>query len=510
VVALVLGCGCASYTHRALAVREPLSRADWDSAEAFLVEEKPGGDGLPYLMELGLVQHYAGRWHESNATFQQAEDLVEELWTKSISRELFAFATSDETIDYDGEMWERVLVNYYRAMNYIALRDFEGALVECRKMNHKLKVYASEEDEPPTYDADAFAQWVTAMLYEAGGEISDSWVSLRLADQGYQRWGEAYGLPYPVMLEQDLVRLAEQQGYRDDADRYRARFSGAADPGSPGVSAAADSTILIAAPDSTALLADPVAESPVGPQPGQGEIILFWEEGFIPAKVQREIAIPIMKNEWGDNWVALAPVLVNRYYIPLAYSRSELEYLLRVALPDYPPPTPADEPGWAVLSLMRPDGADGEPEAPATGRIKWKVDSPEVPEVRSDLRAETELASDLNAIARQGLTDEYGKILLRTIARGLSKYALTRAAENENEIAGLLTNLFTAATEKADTRSWITLPNSIQVARLVVPPGTHDLELTCYGPDGRMRETVIFENVEVGANEIYFLSHRTF
>jgi hypothetical protein len=48
------------------------------------------------------------------------------------------------------------------------------------------------------------------------------------------------------------------------------------------------------------------------------------------------------------------------------------------------------------------------------------------------------------------------------------------------------------------------------VARLVVPPGTHDLELTCYGPDGRVRETVTFENVAVGPDEIYFLSHRTF
>ena len=36
------------------------------------------------------------------ASGDEAEDLVQELWTKSISRELFAFATSDETIAYDG------------------------------------------------------------------------------------------------------------------------------------------------------------------------------------------------------------------------------------------------------------------------------------------------------------------------------------------------------------------------------------------------------------------------
>jgi hypothetical protein len=82
--------------------------------------------------------------------------------------------------------------------------------------------------------------------------------------------------------------------------------------------------------------------------------------------------------------------------------------------------------------------------------------------------------------------------------------------ENKNELLGTAVNIFTAALEKADTRSWITLPRSIQIARLVVEPGTHTVEVKCYGPGGAVRETATFEDVEVGAGQVRILSYRTF
>jgi hypothetical protein len=167
--------GCASYSQVALQVREPLARGDLAAAESFLLDKKPGGDGLPYLMELGLVRRYREDFAASNEAFESAELLVDELWTRSISKEALAFLTSDETIPYDGEMWERVLVHYYRAMNYVDLGQYEEALVECRKVNHRLQVYTDAEDNPPTYSTDAFAQYLTGLLYEAGGDLNDAW-----------------------------------------------------------------------------------------------------------------------------------------------------------------------------------------------------------------------------------------------------------------------------------------------------------------------------------------------
>lgn len=440
--------GCASYTNVALEVRDPLARGDAAAAEAFLVDKKPGGDGLPYLMELGLVLREGGQLDRSNETFESAEVLIDELFTRSISKEALAFLTSDETIPYSGEMWERVLVHYYRAMNYVDLGRYDDALVECRKINHRLKVWTDSEDDPPTYVTDAFAQYLTALLYEAGGDLNDAWVSLRLADSAYVAYETAYGVPAPRALKRDMLRLAKLLGFRDDVTRLKERW--------PDVEPPADERIR-----------------------GQGEVIVFWEEGFIPAKVQRDILVPILKHDDRADRVVFARTLSGRVIAHPVYDDAELDYLLRIAVPDFPPPDPNAARGWARLS------AAGD-------------------------SARSEIAQDLDAIARHGLDDRMGSILFRTILRGLAKFAVTRGIEKKKgETAGLLANLFTAVTEKADTRGWITLPRAIHVVRLFVPPGTHDLTLECHAGDGAT-ETVTFEAVSLGAGEVRFLTHRTY
>jgi hypothetical protein len=449
-LALALACsGCASYTRTALQVRDPLIAGDLERAQIFLEEKKPGGDGLPYLMELGLVLRYRGELERSNATFDEAEQLIDELYTESLSKKALALATSDEAIPYDGEAWERVLINYYRALNYVDLGQFDDALVECRKINHKLKVYADAEDDPPTYRSDAFAQYMTGILYEASGDVNDAWVSLRLADEEYEHYHDAYGVAAPPSLAADLLRLAADQGYSDDLARLEERF--------PDVPVVETSDLMT-----------------------RGEIVVFYEEGFVPAKTQAELTLPILKNEYDEDHVTYARTLSGRRYAHPQYKKTELEYLLRLAVPEFAPKTAADSPGHAVVSV-------------------------------GEAKATSQLAEDLDAIARRGLDDHMDGIVFKTVLRGLSKYALTRGVESKKgDIAGKLVNLVTAATEKADTRGWITLPRTIQVARLVVEPGTHEVQVACYGPSGNFVESVTFQDVEVGPGQVRILSHRSF
>ncbi|MGQ0720729.1 MAG: COG3014 family protein [Candidatus Eiseniibacteriota bacterium] len=447
---VALACsGCASYTQTALEVRGPLAAGDLERAQAFLEEKKPGGDGLPYLMELGLVLRYRGEFARSNAAFAEAERLIDELYTESLSKKLFALATSDEAIPYDGEAWERVLINYYSALNYVDLGQFDEALVECRKINHKLKVYADSEESPPTYRSDAFAQYLTGILYQANGDVNDAWVSLRLADEEYERYRTEYGVPVPQSLASDLMRLAADQGYADDLERLEERF--------PDASVASTGDLL-----------------------AKGEIVVFYEEGFIPAKKQADLTLPILKHEWDDDQVTYARTLSGRRHVHRQYKKTELEYLLRVAIPEFAPKTAAESPGHAVVTV-------------------------------GEVAAKSQLAEDLDAIARRGLDDRMDGIVFKTVLRGLAKYALTRGVEaKKGDVAGTLVNLFTAVTEKADTRGWITLPRTIQVARLVVPPGTHAVDVTCYGPSGNVVESVTFQDVQVGPGEVRILSHRSF
>jgi hypothetical protein len=86
---------------------------------------------------------------------------------------------------------------------------------------------------------------------------------------------------------------------------------------------------------------------------------------------------------------------------------------------------------------------------------------------------------------RRDFDGERGTMVARTIARAVSKLALTAGAksavsekdETAGRVVGWLANLGTALTERADTRSWHLLPGSVSMVRLRLPEGLHDLEI---------------------------------
>jgi len=50
-------------------------------------------------------------------------------------------------------------------------------------------------------------------------------------------------------------------------------------------------------------------------------------------------------------------------------------------------------------------------------------------------------------------------------------------------VAGLAINLAAVLTERADTRSWFTLPGEIHLARLSLPPGDYSVRIELHGRD---------------------------
>jgi len=148
VLLLALGPACAHHPGKMDAIRRLMASEGYQGAlEEFYKIDRDEGNVL-YLLEWGLLLHYAGEYAKSNEVFERAEILSEDLYTKSISREAAALLTSDLALEYAPRPYEQVLVNYFRALNYIFLGEKEGALVECRKAVDKLMVY-SEEDKRP-------------------------------------------------------------------------------------------------------------------------------------------------------------------------------------------------------------------------------------------------------------------------------------------------------------------------------------------------------------------------
>lgn len=179
-----------------------ISARDYAGAEASIVKEKQGSYGkknmVLYYLDLGAVQHDGGKYKESDQSFEIAETRMEELFTKSVSKAAGTLLLNDNTTEYGGERFERALVNVYRSLAYLFRDDREGALVEIRKLSRLLQEYADVYGAKGTaYKDDAFAQYLSSLLYADDGKSDDARISLNKSKKVYEFYAASYGTPAP-------------------------------------------------------------------------------------------------------------------------------------------------------------------------------------------------------------------------------------------------------------------------------------------------------------------------
>ena len=97
----------------------------------------------------------------------------------------------------------------------------------------------------------------------------------------------------------------------------------------------------------------------------------------------------------------------------------------------------------------------------------------------------TETITDIGQLAVEQYQAVLPKIMARAIVRRVVKksaiYATKEFANVEDPAASIaldLAGVLWEATESADTRCWGLLPDRIQVLRIELPAGSHDVELT--------------------------------
>lgn len=138
--------GCASYKldDAQQNLRTTFARGEYQEASNMLtrLDRKSvykSKDAVLYNLEKGMVDHFAGSYDSSSVHFTRAEDEMDRLYTKSISRGLSAMLLNDTQLAYDGEDYEDIYLNAFKALNYIHLNELDEALVEARRMSYKLE-----------------------------------------------------------------------------------------------------------------------------------------------------------------------------------------------------------------------------------------------------------------------------------------------------------------------------------------------------------------------------------
>jgi len=127
----------------------------------------PEKNAVSLYLDKGMLEHYAGNYADSSADLQEAERLIEEAFTKSVTAEIGSYIANDNTKEYPGEDFEDIYLNVFNALNYYNKGDLEGALVEIRKItwtNGKLDMLERKYEGAKT----SAGEYVLEQLKELG------------------------------------------------------------------------------------------------------------------------------------------------------------------------------------------------------------------------------------------------------------------------------------------------------------------------------------------------------
>ncbi len=120
-------------------------------------------------------------------------------------------------------------------------------------------------------------------------------------------------------------------------------------------------------------------------------------------------------------------------------------------------------------------------------------------------RVKTAEIEDVTSIRTRNLEDRLAWLATKSTVRTFLKRELRRNLKDKHgEWAGLAGDLFNAATERADLRTWGTLPSSWHAASIFLPPGSHDLVLTAAGQPSKS-----LGRFELAPGETMFVMART-
>ena len=201
-----------------------VKQRNFDAAAA-VIEEAKGTvykekERVLYYLDVGMLYHYAGRYEESNTALSEAEFAMEELYTNSISKSIGSAVLNDNAKDYDGEIYEDLYINIFKALNYAALEDPESALVEVRRLNNKMDFlqdkydamydeYSRSGEETQAqvkkvtneFHNNALARYLGVILYRAMGDYDDARIDRDYFNMSYLSQPILY--PFPMGLPPD-------------------------------------------------------------------------------------------------------------------------------------------------------------------------------------------------------------------------------------------------------------------------------------------------------------------
>ena len=383
-----------------------------------------------------------GNYEASNVYFEKAY-IYNQDFRKNFKYDIVGTLANPMLKPYKAEDHEVVLIHFYKAINYIQLKDFDAALVEVRRVNISLNELNDRyQDKKNRYKEDAFAHLLMGIIYESKNDANNAFIAYRNALDVYKDvYSPEFKVTVPEQLKKDLLRTAVKNGFRTELELYEKEFG-----------------------------MKYVKEDQKG-----GELVFFWLNGLSPVK--GEFSMNLARGEGTGGNLVFAnesgpytfPInLGGQIGNPNQQGLNEVRFV-RMAVPKYNARKPLISEAYLLV--------DGK-------------------------KSNLELAEDVEQIAFAGLEDRMLREIGKSVARLVLKQAAEIVATNQNKDAGFVLSALNAISEKADTRNWQSLPHSIYYQRVPLAAGNHQVKLVTSG--SKISKQAIEFQVEIKEEESVF------
>ncbi|MFT3739130.1 MAG: hypothetical protein QM786_10250 [Breznakibacter sp.] len=440
--------GCATYHQKKQRLNDFFINGDYEGAEKLMdkaSKEAQGNNRVIYYFNRGVSAFMLGNYAISNQYFRDADYYIED-YTRSIGLQALTLVSNPMVKPYRPEDFECVMIHFYMALNHLFLNDYEGALVECRRVNLQLQsINDKYKANKNKYSIDAFALNLIGMIYETSGDYNNAFIAYRNALEAYESvYLPLFHIQIPFELKQSLMRSAYLTGFKEELTFYENKFN----------------TQFVPEDEDS------------------GNVTFFWMNGFGPVKA--EWSLNFFNNGYNNGFVNLAD--------------SDLGMTFPIYIGNK---TSSEQAAFKNISFLRVAFPKYVSRSPYFTNATITVEQKQYP---------LELAQPIDLIARQCLNDRMLREIGSGITRLATKKALEALANKQNENLGTLVSIINAATEKADTRNWQTLPFSISYARIPLPHGKHTIQLNAVGQSSDMANFDV--NIEKGKTIFMFFHHR--
>lgn len=401
-----------------------------------------------YYFDLGVLYHYNGNYQESAANFDRAEKIYDDLYTHSITNEAAAIVTNDNIRPYRARPFEVLVLHEMQIMNYLAQKNIDGAMVEVNRAQ-KAMTELYQKDNNKTND-NGFLRYLTAIVYEMAGEPDEAAIA-------YYKTVKAYNeniLNLPKEARQFIIESLKRTDREDDIRVL-------------GLDGETETSKAKAAYDL-----------------GQ-EIIVIGYAGHGP-----------ILNE-----LRMSGTYVNGGLLNLSYKDGKTGQMVSTNI-SAPPVAGASNGETFHISFAIPEAQNFRS---LVDHFNVSVDN------QSGIRPEKVMALDKEL--EMNLKDDFANTMTRTairvVLRTIASQAAKKAMKTDNALFNLFTNIGTDIAqdqlEKADLRIALFLPNTFQMTRIPVEPGSHEVIVAAEGRDGNTVNIFKFGSVDVKKGEKKFI-----